>query len=110
MPRCATQLFIAFTSELIGAYSDAVVVLVERDIKAWYKDFDRAIIANLYNPVLKAIANLTSRSYTKLVGRWNLKLEGTGESEPSKCFKKRPGQGTDSITTLSGNSRLQSVS
>ncbi len=50
-------LFITFVPELIEAYPDAVVVLVERDIEAWYKSFDTAITGNLFNPFLQAIAN-----------------------------------------------------
>jgi len=51
-------LFIAFVPVLIEAYPEIVVVLVERDIEVWYKSLDSAIIANLFNPVPQAIANL----------------------------------------------------
>ena len=50
--------FIASATELIEAYPNALVVLVERDIEAWYKSFGSVITANLFNPVLQAIANL----------------------------------------------------
>jgi hypothetical protein len=50
--------FIAFAPELIEAYPNALVVLVGRDIEAWYKSFGSVITANLFNPVLQAIANL----------------------------------------------------
>ena len=59
--------FIAFAPELIEVYPVAMVVLVERDIKAWYKSFDSAIVASI--PSYGPSPILTSDSYTKLVER-----------------------------------------
>jgi hypothetical protein len=43
--------FITFAPELIEAYPDALVVLVERDIETWYKSFKAAIIENSFQPL-----------------------------------------------------------
>lgn len=38
---------IAFSDDLIEAYPEAKVVLVERDIKSWHKSFMNAVIKNM---------------------------------------------------------------
>ena len=40
---------IAFAEELIEAYPEAKVVLVERDIESWYKSFNEAVIWDLHS-------------------------------------------------------------
>ncbi|KAI1259131.1 efflux pump antibiotic resistance protein [Xylariaceae sp. FL1019] len=47
---------ICFADELMETYPDAKVVLVERDIERWYQSFDVAVIQNVFNPVLNAVA------------------------------------------------------
>lgn len=42
----------AFAPELIAAYPDAKVVLVERDVEAWYGSWEKALIASLEMPGL----------------------------------------------------------
>ena len=41
---------ICFAEELMAAYPEAKVVLVNRDVESWYRSFDK-LIENLYNPI-----------------------------------------------------------
>ena len=45
---------ICFAEELIKAYPEAKVVLVERDIEKWYKSFE-VMITEMYNPIIKVL-------------------------------------------------------
>jgi hypothetical protein len=47
---------IAFAEDLITAYPEAKIILVERDIERWYKSFDEAVIPHVYSPILPLIA------------------------------------------------------
>lgn len=49
---------IIFAPELIAAYPEAKVILVERDIDAWYKSFDKTLIQQIFNPVVIFVVNL----------------------------------------------------
>ncbi|KAI0160512.1 efflux pump antibiotic resistance protein [Xylariaceae sp. FL1272] len=49
---------IAFSEDLIAAYPEAKVVLVERDIDKWYKSFDENVIKHLYDFASNLVANL----------------------------------------------------
>jgi hypothetical protein len=57
---------VAFPQELLSAYPDAKVVLVERDIEKWYKSFDEGVMQNVWNPVLRFIAKLDWRFVSRL--------------------------------------------
>lgn len=57
---------VAFPQELLFAYPDAKVVLVERDIEKWYKSFDERVMQNVWNPVLRFIAKLDWRFVGRL--------------------------------------------
>lgn len=52
VPTCA------FAEELIEAYPEAKVVLVDRDIDRWYSSFDKAVIQNMWNPWMNRIADI----------------------------------------------------
>ena len=41
---------VAFAEELIEAYPEAKVILVERDIDKWYKSFDEAVVKACFDP------------------------------------------------------------
>lgn len=45
---------ICFAEELIKAYPEAKVVLVERDIERWYKSFE-VLIREMYNPIVHVL-------------------------------------------------------
>ena len=65
---------IAFSDDLIEAYPDAKVVLVERDIEKWYQSFHDGIISNLWSPILLAIASLDPYFMGRMCGtaqRWS---------------------------------------
>lgn len=47
---------VAFAEDLIAAYPDAKVVLVERDIESWYKSFDANVIEPMWNKFINLIA------------------------------------------------------
>ncbi|KAI1264940.1 efflux pump antibiotic resistance protein [Xylariaceae sp. FL1019] len=49
---------IVFSEELIAAYPEAKVVLVERDIDKWYKSFDENVIRHLYDFVGNLVSKL----------------------------------------------------
>jgi hypothetical protein len=59
---------VIFASELIAAYPEAKIVLVERDIETWYGSFDAAVIQPMFNPV----ANFISKLDRKYLNRLNL--------------------------------------
>lgn len=44
----------AFGPELIAAYPEAKVVLVHRDIDAWFRSYDRAVIYPRFHPIYSA--------------------------------------------------------
>ena len=52
---------VAFAEDLIEAYPEAKVVLVERDVENWYKSFDDALINESFNPVLLWISKFDPR-------------------------------------------------
>lgn len=47
----------AFWRELLDAYSDAQVVLVERDLETWYRSFNQAVIQGLFSMKGQILAN-----------------------------------------------------
>lgn len=49
---------IAFADELIEAYPEAKVVLVERDVEKWYASFDENVIKHLYDFASNVVAKL----------------------------------------------------
>jgi hypothetical protein len=55
-----------FVPELLAAYPDAKVVLVERDIEAWYESFDKAIIQTVWQPVSEWISWMDQEYLWKL--------------------------------------------
>ncbi|KAL9108426.1 MAG: hypothetical protein Q9227_006760 [Pyrenula ochraceoflavens] len=48
---------IAFAEDLVKAYPEAKVVLVERDIEEWYRSFENTFIVNSFHP-LRFLAKL----------------------------------------------------
>lgn len=49
---------ICFAEELVAAYPEAKVVLVEREMGAWEKSFDEGITKNVWNPSIAVVAAL----------------------------------------------------
>lgn len=52
---------ICFAKELIEAYPEAKVILVERDLESWYESFDNAVIAATWNPLIMFISRYDKR-------------------------------------------------
>ena len=52
---------VSFSEELIAAYPEAKVVLVERDIEPWYKSFERVFINNYESGLFAFVAWLDPR-------------------------------------------------
>ncbi|KAI2818928.1 hypothetical protein CBS63078_3626 [Aspergillus niger] len=59
---------IAFSEELIRAYPEAKVVLVERDIDSWYESWMNGVIANTYDPIVTIIYTI-DRWFTHPLGK-----------------------------------------
>jgi hypothetical protein len=57
---------VASPQELLSAYPDAKVVLVEHDIQKWYKSFDEGVMQNVWSPVIRFIAKLDWRFVGRL--------------------------------------------
>lgn len=55
------MLALIFALELIEAYPEAKVVLVEREIESWYKSFNTNMIQPSYNPIIRLVAMLDRR-------------------------------------------------
>lgn len=49
---------IGFSEELIKAYPEAKVIIVEREIESWYRSFNDTIIDGLFSPVYHAVLSL----------------------------------------------------
>lgn len=49
---------IAFSEDLIAAYPEAKVILIERDIDKWYASFDENVIKHLYDFASNLVAKL----------------------------------------------------
>ncbi|KAF9871474.1 hypothetical protein CkaCkLH20_11121 [Colletotrichum karsti] len=59
---------VAFAEELIAAYPEAKVVLVEREIESWYKSYMRGIIGNMFDPFVLLVYHL-DRFYVHPIGK-----------------------------------------
>ncbi|CAI7589782.1 unnamed protein product [Penicillium manginii] len=59
---------IAFADDLIEAYPEAKVVLVERDIDSWYESWMNSVIKNTYDPFVTIIYHV-DRFFTHPLGR-----------------------------------------
>ncbi|RAH75062.1 sulfotransferase family protein [Aspergillus aculeatinus CBS 121060] len=58
---------IAFAEDLVEAYPEAKVVLVERDIDSWYQSWMDTVIKNTYSPVVTLVCHI-DRFFTRPIG------------------------------------------
>ncbi|KAK2590391.1 hypothetical protein QQS21_011928 [Conoideocrella luteorostrata] len=58
---------ICFAEELIAAYPEAKIVLVERDIDSWYESYMHSIVRNICDPFANLVLTL-ERSYFRPIG------------------------------------------
>lgn len=49
---------VAFAEDLIAAYPEAKVILVEREIESWYRSFDTNIITAQWSPMISFVSEL----------------------------------------------------
>lgn len=76
-----------FGPELIAAYPDAKVILVERNIDAWYTSFKRVVIDQTFEPISNFIASLDPvlRPMSQMGRPW---AEGFFRSKTKAEFEK----------------------
>lgn len=53
-----------FAAELIAAYPEAKVVLVERDVESWFKSFDEGVVSSLFTRI-SAVLSRIDKTYLK---------------------------------------------
>ncbi|KAG9256220.1 efflux pump antibiotic resistance protein [Emericellopsis atlantica] len=58
---------ICFAEELVAAYPEAKVVLIERDIDNWYESYMHSIVTNVFDPMANLLI-IIERSYFRSVG------------------------------------------
>lgn len=71
---------VAFIPELLKAYPNAKVVLVERDVDRWFESFEQSIIKHFWNP-LERYANhvlITGVDAERTTGPWHGSISATG--------------------------------
>ncbi|KAJ4217652.1 hypothetical protein NW759_008963 [Fusarium solani] len=57
-----------FGPEMLEAYPESKVVLVERDVETWYKSFNDSIISTMYNPFWRFLAAIGARYVSEVDG------------------------------------------
>lgn len=75
--RCAavTDLpCVAFWEELMAAYPEAKLILVERDIEGWYKSFDETVLMGLFGTLAGVIVDYIEPLIGSQVGPMTRKL------------------------------------
>jgi hypothetical protein len=80
---------ICFATELIDAYPEAKVILVEREIESWFVSFKKIFVDAVANPVIPWVAWLDSGFTGKLwwVGKFGI-AEGMFGSENAEEFER----------------------
>jgi hypothetical protein len=61
---------VAFSEDLIAAYPEAKVILVERDINSWYESYVNTVVPNMWHP-LRGLGMIE-----EIVGPWRVRLFG----------------------------------
>jgi hypothetical protein len=82
---------LAFSEELIALYPEAKVIIVERDIDAWYKSFHDAIITKIFSKVIYAIVTWdpTLLAFHLLTRTWLRGYFGANSQEELEGTAKR---------------------
>ncbi|KAI8267477.1 hypothetical protein K4K58_007893 [Colletotrichum sp. SAR11_239] len=66
---------VAFAEELIAAYPEAKVVLVEREVESWHKSYMQGVIANMFDPFISLVYQL-DRFYVHPIGKIHRSVTG----------------------------------
>lgn len=64
----------SFAEELMDAYPQAKIILVERDVEDWYKSFDETVVPELFSKVSDVIVNYIEPLIGSQLGSMNRKL------------------------------------
>ena len=64
----------SFAEELMVAYPQAKIILVERDVEDWYKSFDETVVTELFSKVSDVIVNYIEPLIGSQLGSMNRKL------------------------------------
>lgn len=65
---------VSFWEELMAAYPDAKIILVERDVEDWYKSFEATVITELFGRVADVIVNYIEPLIGSQIGPMSRKL------------------------------------
>ncbi|KAF4980004.1 hypothetical protein FZEAL_3866 [Fusarium zealandicum] len=57
-----------FGPEMVSAYPDSKVVLVERDVDAWFKSYDESVIAVMFNPIWRFLSAIGAKYVSEVDG------------------------------------------
>ncbi|MCJ1251261.1 hypothetical protein MMC30_008492 [Trapelia coarctata] len=49
---------VAFAEDLVEAYPDAKVILVELDVESWFKSWSSTVVGRVWSPVMQFIADI----------------------------------------------------
>ncbi len=66
----------AFADELIEAYPEAKVVLVEREIESWYRSFDAEIVPVIFSTLNNVLALLDPQLMGNIMEMWTRAYKG----------------------------------
>lgn len=58
---CTDQPAAVMTEELVAAYPEAKVVLVERDVDRWFESYNKTVIAGPNNPIVPFVTRIDKR-------------------------------------------------
>ena len=64
----------SFWEELMDAYPQAKIILVERDVEDWYRSFDETVVTELFSKVSDVIVNYIEPLIGSQLGSMNRKL------------------------------------
>lgn len=64
----------SFSEELMIAYPQAKIILVERDVEDWYKSFDETVVTELFSRLSDVVVNYIEPLIGSQLGSMNRKL------------------------------------
>ena len=64
----------SFWEELMVAYPEAKIILVERDVEDWYKSFDATVVTELFSKIANVIVNYIEPLIGSQIGPMSRKL------------------------------------
>ncbi|KAG9558176.1 hypothetical protein KCU61_g2847, partial [Aureobasidium melanogenum] len=83
----------AFAPELISAYPDAKVVLVEREVESWYRSFEKNVISSFAAPMTRVLVKLDPEFIGKQGKIGEFLMRGYWQASSFDDWKKKARQG-----------------